>query len=127
MRSPGPQRRGSICSKKRSRNSWRGGWGLRAGGQGGVPPGRGRGPEIFLHIFRVRRAGEHGRDHEGRVDDLAEAELLEEVVRAAEERRRRRLAVDQVLHAAEEDALGEGELDVLRVHVLLERLDGGVV
>jgi hypothetical protein len=34
--------------------------------------------------------------HKGRVDDLAEAELLGEVVGAAEECRRRRLAVDQL-------------------------------
>ena len=54
-----------------------------------------------------------GGDHEGRVDDLAEAELLGEVVRAAEQRRRRALAVDQQLQAAEQHAVVEGELDLV--------------
>ena len=71
--------------------------------------------------------GDHRRHHERGVDHLAEAELLEEVVRSAEERYRRDLAVDRELHPPEEQPVGERELDVVERHVLLERLDGGVV
>ena len=71
--------------------------------------------EILLHVLRVHVARDHGGDHEGGVDDLAEAELLGEVVRAAEQRRRRHLAVDQLLQAAEQHAVGERQLDLLRL------------
>ena len=67
------------------------------------------------------------RDHEGGVDHLAEAQLLGEVVGAAEERAGGRLAVEERLHAAEQHALAVRELDLVGGHVLLERLDGGVV
>jgi hypothetical protein len=49
--------------------------------------------EIFPHVFRIRSALDHRRDHEGRVHDLSKAELLCEIIRAAEERRRRHLTV----------------------------------
>ena len=48
-----------------------------------------------------------------RVDDLAEPELLQEVVRAAEQRSGRHLAVDQQFHAAEQQAVGEGQHDLV--------------
>ena len=67
-------------------------------------------------------AVEHGGDHEGVVDDLAEAQLLGEVVGAAEERAGRRLAVEERLHAAEQHALAERQLDLVGGQVLLERL-----
>src|ERR1700722_3179886 len=55
--------------------------------------------EEFSQILRVGIAGHDRPDHEGGVDHLAEAELLGEVVGAAEQVHGRRLAVDQKLHA----------------------------
>ena len=67
------------------------------------------------------------RDHEGVVDDLAEAQLLGEVVGPAEERAGGRLAVEEGLHAAEQHAFAVRQLDLVCGQVLLERLQGGVV
>ena len=43
--------------------------------------------EEFAQVFGVGVAVDHRRDHEGRVDDFAEAELLGEVIGAAEQGR----------------------------------------
>src|SRR5712692_10178774 len=80
-------------------------------------------PEVLPDVLRIGIAGEHRRNHEGGVDDLAETELLDEVVRPAEERRSGYLAVDQPLQAREQDAVGERELDLVGRKVLLERLE----
>src|SRR3954465_3068259 len=82
---------------------------------------------VLPHVLRIGLVVEHGGHHEGGVDHLAEAHLLEEVIRAGEHGRRGHLAVEHLLHAGEEDAIGEGELDVRERHVLLERLDGRIV
>ena len=71
--------------------------------------------EIFAHILRIRIARDHGRHHEGGVDDFAEAQLLDEIVGPAEQRSRRHLAVDQQLHAAEQQAVGKRQLDLVRL------------
>ena len=84
-------------------------------------------PEEPLEVLGVRLAVDHRRDHERGVDDLPEAELLGEVVRAAEQGGRRRLALDEELHAAEEHAVVEGELELVGAEVRFERLDRGVV
>ncbi len=83
--------------------------------------------EKLAQVFRVRRAGDHRGDHEGVVDDLAEAELLREIVRPGEQRAGRQLALDQKLHAAEQHAVVEREVDLVGRHELLERLDGRIV
>ena len=70
-------------------------------------------PEVALDVLRIGIAVDHGRDHEGGVDDLAEAELLGEVIRAVEQRGRRALAVEQQLHAAEQHAVLEGQVDLV--------------
>src|SRR3954462_13129135 len=92
-----------------------------------VALGKTQRPEVLLHVLRIGSAGEHGRHHEGGVDHLAEAELLEEVVGAAEERRRRHLAVHQLRQPREEDSVRERQLDVGKRQVLLQRLEGRVV
>ncbi len=58
---------------------------------------------------------------------FAEAELFDEIIRSAEQRRRRHLAVDQQLHAAEQQAVLERQLDAVGLEILLEPLNGGVV
>lgn len=55
--------------------------------------------------LRVGIAMDHGADHEGGVDHLAETELLREVIRSAEQVHRRRLAFEQPLHACEQHAI----------------------
>jgi hypothetical protein len=42
-------------------------------------------PEIFAHVFGIGRAGDHRGHHEREIDDFAKAELLGEIVRAAEQ------------------------------------------
>src|SRR5262249_22631355 len=83
--------------------------------------------EIFPQVFRIGIAMDHGRDHEGAIDDLPETKLFGEVIGPAEERRRRHLAVDEKLHATEEKPVLEGELDLIALQELLERLDGRVM
>ncbi len=61
----------------------------------------------LLHVFRVRVAGDDRGDHERGVDDLAEAQLLGEIVRAAEQRRGRRTPFEQVIEPVEQHAVGE--------------------
>src|SRR5262249_50613336 len=61
------------------------------------------------------------------VDDLAKAELLDEVVRPAEQRGRRYFAVDQHFHPAEQQAVAKRQLDRLRLEILLEPLNGRVM
>jgi hypothetical protein len=70
---------------------------------------------------------DHRRDHETRVDDFAEAELLGEVIGAAEQGDRRGPAVDQHLQAAEQQALGEGQVDLVGRQIGFEGLDRRVV
>src|SRR5207247_7664906 len=67
--------------------------------------------EIFLHVLGIGVAGEHRGHHERAVDDLAEAELLEEVVGPGKQRRGRHLAVDQLLQPRKQDTVGKRELD----------------
>src|SRR6185295_14882066 len=57
--------------------------------------------EEFPEVRGRGLAGDHRRHHERRVDDLAEAELLEEVVRPGEERCGRDFAVDELLQPRE--------------------------
>ncbi len=83
--------------------------------------------EELAQVLRVRSAGDHRADHEGVVDDLAEAELLGKIVRPAEQGAGRQLAFDQQLHAAEQHAVVERQVDLVGRHVLFERLDGRVV
>ena len=61
------------------------------------------------------------------VDHLAEAELLGEVIRPAEQVDRRRLALEQFFHAREQHAVGVDEVHLLRLEILLERLHGRIV
>jgi hypothetical protein len=37
-----------------------------------------QGAEIFAHVLGIGIAADHGRDHEGAVDDFAETELLDD-------------------------------------------------
>jgi hypothetical protein len=48
-------------------------------------------PKIFADVVGLRIAVDHRRDHEGVVEDLAEAKLLGEIVRAPEQSGGRRL------------------------------------
>src|SRR2546427_12746776 len=82
---------------------------------------------LFRSVRGIGIAGEHRGHHERAVDDLAEAELLEEVVRPRKQRRGRHLAVDQLLQPRKQDAVGKRELDFGERQVLLERLEGRVV
>src|SRR5262249_39655351 len=61
-----------------------------------------QGAEEFADVLRVRRASDHRCHHEGGVDNLAKAQLLDEIVRPAEQRRSRQLPVDQQFHSAEQ-------------------------
>src|SRR3984957_17511081 len=83
--------------------------------------------KILSYVFHVGIALDQRSHHEGCIDDLAEAELLEEIEGSAENRCRRPFAVDEKLHAAKEQTVGKRELDVLRLQILLQRLDGRVV
>src|SRR5882757_1050998 len=83
--------------------------------------------EIAPDVLRLRRSLDHRGDHEGGVDDLAEAKLFGEVVGTVEERGRLTPAVKQRLHAVKQHAVLEGQLDPASGDVLLERLDGGIV
>ena len=83
--------------------------------------------EEFAQVFGLGIPAHHCRDHEGRIDDLAEAELLREVVRTAEQGRRLRLALDQLIEPVKQHAVGKGQVDLVSRHILLERLDGRVV
>src|SRR2546430_17670531 len=78
-------------------------------------------PKVLLDVLGVRLAGDHRCDHERRVNDLSEAELLRQVVRSAEERYSRDLSLDQELHALEKHAVVERQLDLLARQILLER------
>ena len=55
------------------------------------------------------------------------AELLGQVVGPGKQRRGRRLTVDQELHALEQHAVGERQVDLVGRHVLFERLHGRIV
>src|SRR5437868_4793731 len=83
--------------------------------------------EIFAHILRVGIAGDERGHHKRRVDDLAETELFHEVVGSAEQGGGRHLAVDQQFHAAEQEPVDKGQLDVLRLQILLQGLDRRVM
>jgi hypothetical protein len=53
--------------------------------------------------------------------------LLGEIIRAAEQRHRGCLAVDQELHPPEQHALLERQIDLVGRQILLERLDGRIM
>src|SRR5215813_360206 len=76
--------------------------------------------EIAPDIFRIRRALDHRRDHEGGVDDLAESKLLGEIIWPVEQRGRRALAVEQHLDPVEQHAVLEGQLYLVRRKILLQ-------
>src|SRR5271156_1582284 len=78
---------------------------VKFGPQIDVALGTAQRAKIFAYILRVRRAGDHRRDHERGVDDLTETELLDEIIRPAEQRSCRHLAVDQQFHAVEQQAV----------------------
>ena len=86
-----------------------------------------RARKIATDVLGIGRTVDHRGDHEGGVDHLAEAELLDEVVGPAEQRRRPALALDQELEAAEQHAVLEGEIDLVGREVLLQRLDRRIV
>src|SRR6516164_6344449 len=83
--------------------------------------------EELAQVFGIGIAGHHGRDHERRVDHFAEAKLFGEVVGAAEQRRGLRLAIDELIEAMEQHAVGVGQIDLVGRHIRLERLDGRIV
>ena len=83
--------------------------------------------EELAQVFGIGIAGHHGRDHERRVDHFAEAKLFGEVVGAAEQGRGLRLAIDELIEAMEQHAVGEGQIDLVGRHKLLERLDGRIM
>src|SRR5580704_13611117 len=60
---------------------------VELGAEVDVALGTAKRAEVLADIFRIWVAGEHGGHHEGGVDDLAEAELLHEIVGTAEQRR----------------------------------------
>ena len=70
---------------------------------------------------------DHGSNHEGRVDDFAEAELLDEVVRATEQADRRRLALDELFHALEQHAVGIVQLDLFGFEIWFQRLHSRIM
>jgi len=86
-----------------------------------------QGGKIAPDVLGIGRAVDHGGDHEGGVDHLAEAELLDEIIRTAEQRRRPALALDQELEAAKQHAVLEREVDLAGREVLLQRLDRRIV
>src|SRR5262245_23687192 len=92
-----------------------------------VTLGLAQGLVVAAHILWIGIAIEHGADHEGSIDNFAKAQLLGEVIGTTEERAGRRAAFQEYLHAAEQHALAEGEIDVFGLQVLFERLQGGVM
>jgi hypothetical protein len=86
-----------------------------------------QGAEIAPDVLGIGRAVDHGGDHEGGVDHLAEAELLDEVIGTAEQRRRPAPALDQELEAAKQHAVLEVEIDLAGREILLQRLDRRIV
>src|SRR5580692_6365067 len=64
--------------------------------------------EVLAQLGRLGVAPDHARNHERGVDDLAESELLREIVRTTEQCSSRNLTIDQKLHALEEHAVVEG-------------------
>src|SRR5690242_5528987 len=71
--------------------------------------------------------GHHSGDHESRIDDLSKAQLLRKVVGAAEQRGGFRFACDQPVKTVEQHPVCKCQNDLVRRHILLERLDGGVM
>src|SRR6185437_1516246 len=86
-----------------------------------------QGAEELSQVLRIGIAVDHGGNHEGRVDDFAETKLLGEVIRPAEQIDGRRRALEQQFHALEQHAVGVGKVDLLRLEILLQRLNGGVM
>ena len=66
--------------------------------------------EIFLDVIQAGILGHHRGHHEAGVQHLSETKLLHEIVRAAEQANRRHVAVDQMLHPAEQQAIRIGQL-----------------
>ena len=64
-----------------------------------------QGAEKLPQIFRIGITVDHGADHESRVDDFAEAELLGEIVRPAEQVHGRCFALEQFFHSGEQHAI----------------------
>ena len=62
-----------------------------------------------------------------RVDDFAEAELLGEIVRPAEQVHGRGFALEQFFHPGEQHAVRIDKVHLLRREVLLKRLNGRIV
>src|SRR5262245_21776296 len=86
-----------------------------------------QGPVVAAHVLSIGIAVEHGADHEGGIDDFAKYQLLGEIIGAAESRAGRRASGQKGLHAAEQHALAERQVDGLGRQVLLQRLHGGIV
>src|SRR5215475_6738922 len=92
-----------------------------------VALGLAQGTEELAQVFGIGIAVDHGADHEGGVDNLAEAELLGEVIGATEQVYGRRLALEQLLHAREQHAVGIDQVDLLGLEILLQRLHRGIM
>jgi hypothetical protein len=71
-------------------------------------------PHVLCHTVRRRIAVDEGRDHESGINHLAEPELPGEVIGAGEQRAGDRLTFDQLVHAGEQQAVTEIELDLIR-------------
>ena len=61
------------------------------------------------------------------IQHLAEAKLLHEIIGAAEQADRGHIAVDHMLHAAEQQAIGKGKVDLVGTEKRLQRLDRRIV
>ena len=67
--------------------------------------------EIFLDIINAGILGHHRRHHEAGIQHFAEAKLLHEIIGAAEQADRRNIAVDQMFHSPEQQAVRIGQVD----------------
>src|SRR4051812_28530567 len=79
--------------------------------------------EVPADVVRVRRALDHGSDHECRVDHLAEAELLGQIIWPVKKRRCWAFPLNQKLHPAKQHAILKPQIDLARWHVLFEGLN----
>jgi hypothetical protein len=85
-----------------------------------------RGATTLSRVGRLDAGGEHERDHERRIDHLAEAELLQHLERQTPDADRRQVATDTDVDPRPDRAT-EAKLDLVFAEEQLERLHRGEV
>src|SRR3984893_18176625 len=100
---------------------------IEIGPQIDIALGAAKRAEELAQIRWIRIAGHHGCDHEGGIDDFAETELLGEVIGSAEQGGSLRLPVNELIEPVKQHSIRERQIDLVRRHVLLERLNRRIV